>query len=206
RPRNGSAGSSSSCARSSPRKAAASAFATAPRRTSRSTWCERDEQSAVLVVGGEEVGRDVLTLPGARTQLELLAEPSHTPFERDLGRVLLRRETVEPEAIDQVGAQQLLLAVAHELEDASTRREDPSLLVADDEPGVRRRVVVVHQLEQEAEPAALARDGNVVDLLQPVVIDGALLAVRADEVGHPLKVATGNCLRRSIRPLSKGVR
>src|SRR5439155_23936114 len=96
----------------------------------------------------------------------------------------------EVEALQEVGAEQFLLAVAHELEDASPGREDPSFLVADDEPRVRRRVVVVHQLEQEAEPAALAGDGHVVDLLQPVVVDRALLAVWADEVGHYSKVAT----------------
>src|SRR5207302_1702095 len=137
---------------------------------------------------------------------ELLTEPAYAPFERELGGVLLRLEAVEPEAFNDVGAEQFLLAVADELEDAPPGREDPALLVADDEAGVRRRVVVVHQLEQEAEPAALAGDGDVVDLLQPVVVDRALLAVRADEVGHPLKVATGNCLWRSIRSLSKGVR
>src|SRR5437764_1002847 len=76
------------------------------------------------------------------------------------------------------------------LEDASPGGEDPSFLVADDEPCVRRRVVVVHQFKQEAEPAALAGDGHVVDLLQPVVVNRALLAVRADEVGHAFKVAT----------------
>ena len=61
--------------------------------------------------------------------------------------------------------EELRLAVTRQLEDAAAARQDSSFRVADDEPGVRRRVVVVHQLEQEAEPAALAGDGHVVDLL-----------------------------------------
>src|SRR2546430_6551740 len=47
------------------------------------------------------------------------------------------------------------------------------LPVADDEARVRGGVVVLHQLEQEAEPAPLARDRDVVELLQTVVVDGA---------------------------------
>src|SRR5207237_10459455 len=71
-----------------------------------------------------------------------------------------------------------------QLEDAAPGREDPTLLVADDEARVRRRVVVVHQLEEEAEAAVVARDRHVVELLAPVVVDRALLAVRAAEEGH----------------------
>src|SRR5438105_419624 len=151
--------------------------------------CERDEKPAVLVIGGEEIGRHQFLLAGARPHLELLPEPANTPFERDLRRVLLGLEAAEPEPVDDVRPEQLLLSVADELEDTAAGGEDPSFLVADDEAGVRRGVVVVHQLEEEAESAALAGDRDVVELLQPVVVDGALLAVGADEEGHELKVA-----------------
>src|SRR6266550_1866194 len=153
--------------------------------------CERDEQPAVVVVGREEVGRDGFPLSRTRAELELLAEPPHTPFERERRRVLFRLEAVEVEPVDDVRPEQLLLAVAGELEDAASGGEDSPLAVADHETRVRRRVVVVHQLEEEAEPASLARDRDVVDLLQSVVIDGALFAVRTDEVGHWPNLATG---------------
>src|SRR5437867_195873 len=57
--------------------------------------------------------------------------------------------------------------------------------VADDHAGRRRGVVVVHQLEEEAEAAAVAADGRGVgQALAPVVVDRTVLAVRADEVRH----------------------
>src|SRR5205085_10556473 len=57
--------------------------------------------------------------------------------------------------------------------------------VADDEAGIGRRVVVLHQLEEKAEPAVVAADRLTVEqALAPVGVDRALLAVRADEVGH----------------------
>src|SRR5919199_1342509 len=49
------------------------------------------------------------------------------------------------ERLDDVAAHQLLLAVARELEDVAPGRQDSSLLVADDEPGRWRRVVVLEQ-------------------------------------------------------------
>src|SRR5207245_582141 len=97
-------------------------------------------------------------------------------------------EPGQPEAIDDVRPEQLLLSESGELEDAAPAGEDPSLLVADHEPGVRRRVVVVHQLEEESEATALAGDRDVVELLDAIVVDRALLAVRADEVRHAIKV------------------
>jgi hypothetical protein len=43
---------------------------------------DRHEQPAVLVVGGEEVGRHGLHVADPRPQLELLAHPAHAPLER----------------------------------------------------------------------------------------------------------------------------
>ncbi len=81
-------------------------------------------------------------------------------------------------------ADQILFPEAGELEDAAPTRDDPRFPVADDQAGIRRGVVVVHQFEKEGEAAALTGDRDVVELLEPVVVDGALLAVRADEEGH----------------------
>src|SRR4029450_11678479 len=112
----------------------------------------------------------------------------HAPFEGKLRRVPVR-EPGEPEAVDGLRAEELLLAEASELADAPPAREDAAVAVADDEPGVRPGVVVVHQLKEEPEPAALAGDRHAVDLLETVVVDRAVLAVWADEVRHSPKVA-----------------
>src|SRR5438093_10485663 len=110
----------------------------------------------------------------------MLTQSTNTPFQNELRRVLLLLEPRQTEAVDGVRPEQLLLAKAGELEDATPAREDPAFAVADDEPSVGRRVVVVHQLEEEAEATALAGDRDVVQLLYPVVVDRALLAIRAD--------------------------
>ena len=120
----------------------------------------------------------------ARLQLERLVQPPDAPFERELRRVLLLLEAAEPEPLDDVDADQVALVPAGQLEDAAADREDAPLLVADDEARVRRRVVVVHQLEEEAEAAVVARDGLVVEALFAIDVDRPLLAVRADEKRH----------------------
>ena len=62
------------------------------RSTSRpaSAASERDEQAAVLVVRGEEVGGDGLVDPGARAEREPLAESPDAPLERERDRVRRR--------------------------------------------------------------------------------------------------------------------
>src|SRR4051812_15926290 len=151
---------------------------------------ESHEQAAVVVVGGEEVPGDGLDGAGPRAQLELLVEPPHAPLDRDLGRAVAL-EAGDPERLDHLAADQILFAVAGELEDVAAAGEHAGLVVADQEAGARRRVVVLEQLEEEAEPAAVARDRLLGQALAAVVVDRAVLAVRADEVRHGAIVATG---------------
>ena len=125
-----------------------------------------------------------LTCP-ERARSSIASFSRRTPYARASFAGL--RSSVEPgeaEAGDDVGADEIRLRPARELEDAAADGEDPALLVADDEAGGRRRVVVVLQLEQEAEAALVACDGLVVEALLAVDVDRALLAVRADEEGH----------------------
>src|SRR4029079_1249308 len=84
---------------------------------------------------------------------------------------------------------QILLAVTGQLEDVAAGREHARVLVADDEAGVRRGVGILEQLEQEPEPAAVAGDGLAGQPFHPVVVDRAVLAVRADEVRDAETVA-----------------
>src|SRR5581483_835747 len=110
-----------------------------------------DEQAAVVVERGEEVPDDALHLAASGAELELLVEPAHSPLERELDGVLLLLEALEPEGGDHLGTHHVLLVPAAQLEDAAAEREDPALLVARDEARGRRGVIVVHQLEEEAE-------------------------------------------------------
>src|SRR2546423_5836107 len=150
---------------------------------------ERDEQAAVVVERREEVTDDGLQAAAPCSQLQLLVQAAHAPLERELDRVLLLLEPGEPEGGDHVCAEHLLLAPAAQLEDAAADCEDAALLVARDEAGRRCRVVVVHQLEKEAEPAVVAGDGFVEHPFLAVDVDRPLLAVRADEVRHGVRLA-----------------
>ena len=70
-----------------------------PARLARS---ERDEQAAVLVVGGEEVERDRLARARRGSQLGLLVELPHAPLERGRHGALAVLEPVEPERLDDL--------------------------------------------------------------------------------------------------------
>src|SRR5262249_51208411 len=101
-------------------------------------------------------------------------------------------------------AHEIALRVTRQLEDATPGGEDAAGLIADDEPGRGRRVVVVHQLEEKAEPAPATADGRRVEqALPPIVVDRPLLAIGADEVGHralALACPTASACGGSTRP------
>src|SRR5581483_7826308 len=120
---------------------------------------------------------------------QLFAEAAHAPFQGERDRVLPVLEAGERERVDEVVAHQLTLAPAGQLEHATSGGEDAASLVADDEPRVRARVVVVHQLEQEAEAAPSASHRLRRHPLEAVDVDRAVLAVRADVERHASSVA-----------------
>ena len=136
------------------------------------------------VVRREEVRGHRLALSAARAELEPLVEPADAPLEREPGRVLLRAPPGEPERVHEVTAEHVALAVAGQLEDAAPDGDHPPRVVGHDEARIRAGVVVLHQLEQETETAAPARHRVLGHSLETVVVDRALLAVRADEVRH----------------------
>src|SRR5262249_37028414 len=143
-----------------------------------------DEEPAVVVVRGEEVCAHRLALAGMRPKLELLAEAPHAPLERKLRRVLAVLVSGQIEARHHLTPHQLVFSISRQLENAAPGRQDTTLLVADDEPSVGRRVVVVEQLEQESETAAVAGDGLSGQAFLAVMVDRPLSAVRTDEVRH----------------------
>src|SRR5581483_1411151 len=94
-------------ARSQPIGSRARALADAAMR------CEREQEAAVVVVGREDVGDDALLAAGTRPDRELLAEPPHAPFLRELERLRIG----DIERFDDVAPDQVLLGKAGELED-----------------------------------------------------------------------------------------
>ena len=186
--------SSARTARRSRRRASSgSSRAADGRRGRRQRRRQRDEQPAVLVVGGEEVERDGLLDPRARAQRRGLAELTHAPLAHRLDRRTRRRA---PSASTSVATEQVGVAKPGQLEHVPADRQHAGLRVADDEPGRGRRVVVLEQLEQEPEAAAAALRGLGREPLEPVDVDRALAAVRADEDGHAVIVGTAPCLAR----------
>jgi hypothetical protein len=82
-------------------------------------------------------------------------------------------------------ADRLLLLEAGELERAPPAGDDAALLVGREERRVGRRVVVVEQLEQEAEAAVRAAAGLAAEPGVALGLGRAAGALRADEqVGH----------------------
>ena len=136
---------------------------------------------AVLVVGGKQVDGHGLADRRPRRQLERQAELPDTPFADDGHRIGIG----EREHVDHVPSHQVAFLEARQLEHAASRGEHPGVAVADDEPGRRRRIVVLEQLEDEAEAAAAALQRlRAREPLEAVDVDRAVLAVRADVDGH----------------------
>src|SRR5207247_5956178 len=127
-----------------PKRPPGACIGLALRGLGRLTRPEADKQAAVVVVRGEDVGRDGLPATRPRPYLEVLAEAAHAPLEGEGDRVLAVLVTRDVEPLDDVVAHQLLLGPARQLEDAAARSKDPAARVAHDEARVRARVVVLH--------------------------------------------------------------
>ena len=117
---------------------------------------EDEQQAAVLVVRGEDVCLGGLGPVALGVHDHRLVEHAHAPLERRADVVVAVLE-LEPEDLPHRAADHVEVAEAGELRAPRPAPISRALLVADEEGGVRRRVVVVEQLEQEAEAALLAR-------------------------------------------------
>src|SRR5918998_1649435 len=148
---------------------------------------DRNEEAAVLVVGGKEVAPDGLPNASARRERQLLVESSHAPLDGDLGRIR-PVERVEAESLRHLAPEEVVFREAGQLEEAPAHGDDTAIVVADDERGRRPRVVVVHELEQEPEATARAPDRLMRQTVTAIVVDVPPPTVRADEKGHVLSM------------------
>src|SRR6187200_59171 len=154
---------------------------------------EDEEHAAVLVVGREEVRRRLRREVALGVDLDGLAERPDPPLEHGADRVVGVREA-QPEHVLHGPADDALVVEPRQLERAASAADDAPLRVADEERGVGRRVVVVEQLEEEAEAALRAPLGLAAEAGGAIALGRAVAAVRADEqMGHAL--GTGYAVR-----------
>src|SRR4051794_23232958 len=161
-----------------------------------------EQQSAVVVVRREEV-RDRL---GGKVSLgvhrDLLSERAHAPLERRLDRVgdavvirvgrlaaVALVDPLEAEDVPDRAPDHILVAQAGELEPVLADVEDATLLIAGEERRLRRRVVVVQELEDEAEATLRAALRTVGDSCGPLARQFPVPAIRADEERHAESLA-----------------
>src|SRR3989440_11900661 len=154
------------------------------RRTTLLGRREDDEQAAVVVVGREQVGRRARRQVALGVDLDGLAQHAYAPLERG-GHLVVAVLELEAEHVHDRAPDHLLLSQPGELRGAAADPEQPALLVAHEEGGVGGRVVVVEQLEQEAEAALVAAPGLTAETCRALAGGGAVAAVGTDEeVGH----------------------
>src|SRR3954451_625643 len=145
-----------------------------------------EQQSAVVVVCREDVGLRPLRPVSLRVNGDRLVENAHSPLERGADVVVARLE-LEAEHLLHRAADHVVVAEARELARTAAGADQSSVLVADEECGVGRRVVIVEQFEDEAEAALRAAARPIPESGGALAVDAAVSAVGADEVGHPLK-------------------
>src|SRR4051794_32863646 len=119
-------------------------------------------------------------MAAARADRELLAETAHAPLACKLHGLRVG----ELKRIDDVAPHQVRLWESRQLEDASPDRQHAALLVGHEHPGVRRRVVVVEDLEEEPEPAPAAGGRLLGGALARGDVERTLLSFWAKVVRH----------------------
>src|SRR3954454_23241469 len=140
---------------------------------------QHEQQSAVVVVRGEDVGLRPLRPVSLRVNGDRLVENTHSPLERGADVVVTRLE-LEAEHLLHGTADHVIVTEAGELARAAAGTDQASVLVTDEECGIGRRVVVVEQLEDEAEAALRATARSVPESCGAFAGDAAVPAVGAD--------------------------
>src|ERR1022692_2360312 len=142
--------------------------------------CEHEQQSAVVVVCREEVGGRARGEVGVGPQRRGLPERPHPPLE-DRRDVILAVLEAQPELLRERLTDDLLLLIAGQLERSPAAADHATLAVGHEERRVRRRVVVVEQLEEKREAAVRAAPIFTAKRLIAVRCERAVAAVGADE-------------------------
>src|SRR4051794_34888977 len=153
------------------------------RRSVISVRCQDEQQPAIVVVGGEDVG-------GGRLRAGTFFMPpkppfldAHAPLKRCADGIAILVELEVENFLDRP-AHHVLLAEPGELAHAASDTYYARVGVANEESRIRSGVIVVQQLEQEAEAALLAAASALGETGRPLGAERAVSAVGADEVRH----------------------
>src|SRR4051794_25700243 len=165
-----------------------------------------EQQSAVVVVRREEVGDRLGGKVSLGVDRDLLSERAHPPLERRLDRIggavaigvgrhspVTLVDPLEAEDVLDRAPDHVLISQAGELEPVLADVEDAALLVAGEERRLRGRVIVVEELEDEAEAALRAALRTAGDSRGPLARHFPVPAVRADEERHAESLARVPC-------------
>src|SRR5262245_41501595 len=150
------------------------------------------QQAAVVIVRREEIGDRLGRQIALRMHHHGLAELAHAPLQDGADMVGPAFE-VEPEDLADLATHDLLVREPGELPCAPAAADDAPGLVADEESGVRRGIVVVQQLEEETEAALGASARLVPEPLLTVCCARALTAVGADEQMRHFAFSVDRC-------------
>jgi hypothetical protein len=160
---------------------------------------ERNKQSAILVIRRKKIREGPALCPRFRAKRQPLIKLSYAPLDSHLDRILAV-ESAQPDRLCEVLAEQILLLVSGQLEDASPKGENASVLAANDHASTWTRKIVFEELEEKPEAAARAADGLVAEPIPTIVVDDALPAVGTDEVRHVEPDRSPRQQRRSRHP------
>src|SRR3954454_3957182 len=141
-----------------------------------------EEQPSVVIVGRKQIRRRASGQVVLRVDLHRLGQLAHAPLEHRAHGVVAAGEA-QAEHLGDRTADDLLVVKAGQLEGAAPAGDDLALLVAGEERRVRRGVVVVEELEQEAEPALGAPARLTPEPGVALGGGGAVAAVGAEEEG-----------------------
>src|SRR4051812_43628498 len=141
---------------------------------------QHEQQSAVVVVRGEQVGGRLGRQVALGVDLHGLAERAHAPLQdgADVVGAVLEHEA---QHLADVAADDALVVEARQLERAAATADHAALLVTDEEGGVRGGVVVVEQLEEEAEAALRAALRLAGEAGGAIALGTAIAAAGTDE-------------------------
>src|SRR5215218_149971 len=163
---------------------------------------ENEQQAAVVVVRGEDVCYRRLWPVSLRVDHDRLVENPNAPL-KSRGDVVAPAFELEAEDVAGRTADHVQITEPGELARAATGADEPPLLIAEEEGSVRRRVVVVEQLEDEAEATLLATPRATLESGRAVLGDAAVATARADEVRHEAEISDAG---RSGSPLDTALK
>src|SRR3954447_20682431 len=144
---------------------------------------EHEQQAAVLVVGREDVRLRGLGAVALGMHGHGLVEHPHAPLERRADVVVAVLEG-QAEHVAHRLADGLGLPEARELADAAAEADHARVLIADHECRVGGGVIVIEELEQEAEPALGAALGASCESCGALPRERTIAAVGTDEMRH----------------------